>query len=84
MRGIWRRIKKVGTIGAWLFVIAHIFIWGGAVAYVSHVAGYNLPLLDHDHGCDCAAVDHTNDPEHTSRTTLEQIRAHLDGNPGKE
>ena len=45
---IWQRIKKVGTVGAWLFVIAHIFIWGGAVAYVSHIAGYDLPFLDHD------------------------------------
>ena len=50
---IWQRVKSVGTVGAWLFVIAHIFIWGGAVAYVSHLAGFEVPFLGHDHGCDC-------------------------------
>ena len=73
---IWQRIKSVGTIGAWLFVIAHIFIWGGAVAYVSHLAGFEVPFLDHKHGCDCSALEPM--PESTVEKIEDEAKRLLD------
>ena len=37
------------------FFAFHLILFGGAAAYMLHLIGIDVPLLDHHHGCDCAA-----------------------------
>ena len=40
---------RIIAISAVAFIVFHVVVLGGAGAYVAHLAGFNVPFLDHGH-----------------------------------
>ena len=49
---------RIVAISAVAFIAFHVIVLGGAGAYVAHLAGFNVPFLDHGH----AAADELSGP----------------------
>ena len=50
--------SRLVAIAAVAFIAFHVIVIGGAGAYVAHLAGFNVPFLDHGH----AAADKLSGP----------------------
>ena len=53
MIGLKKYGKRTAIIAGTAFIAFHVLVFGFGALGVAHIAGYEVPFLDHGHGCDC-------------------------------
>ena len=49
--------KRTVVLAGVAFIAFHVLVFGFGALGVAHVAGFDVPFLDHSHGdCDCPAL----------------------------
>ena len=51
MLGLNRYTKRAAIIGVAAFIAFHVLVFGFGALGVAHVAGFDVPFLDHSHEC---------------------------------